>query len=123
VLVAADIPEAIWATVEIIGPRQVFVRRIASSEMQRVERWGRPASLVPPQGSPSGSRLESVRLIQSPKHDSRPLRGSCCFPQPEPTSALSGYECVQRGLRPRAPSSGCRCPPAATLRSPPHTAR
>jgi hypothetical protein len=27
-----------WATLEVIGPRQVCVRRIASSEVQRVER-------------------------------------------------------------------------------------
>ena len=27
-----------WATVEVIGPRQVCVRRIASSEVRQVER-------------------------------------------------------------------------------------
>jgi hypothetical protein len=27
-----------WATVEVIGPRQVCVRRIAASEVRRVER-------------------------------------------------------------------------------------
>jgi hypothetical protein len=29
---------AFWATVEVIGPRQVCVRRIATSEVRQVER-------------------------------------------------------------------------------------
>jgi hypothetical protein len=30
-----------WATLDVIGPRQVCVRRIASSEIRQIERRGR----------------------------------------------------------------------------------